>query len=387
MRHAISEFIDYTDAAKEDIWETATFVFDTNVLLNLYRVSSQTRGELKRAMRSVSRRVWLPYHIAWEYMKNRHEVVFECSKRYDSIDKAIDAFLVACKDQLRLREDDGEFKNLEKSLRKWKSGHKAKNRPAADFSKDEILEYLLSLFEEKTGQPYSEDQLEKLFEKGKERYAKQVPPGYKDAVKAKENVDCNQYGDYIIWREILDYSKENQVDIVYVTSDQKEDWWQIVHGKTVGPRVELRKEFSDETGHRLMFYTTESFLRRFSESKGETVEPEVKEELESFLEKPIRNSYSKELKKPKELANWVEAFEKRQKLMKRKQELSHQVSNLDAMFSVLRSDGESDKRQLMLAKQELREAAFELDKIKGELAILDMRINDPGFFEYEVTKF
>lgn len=113
MRHAISEFIDYTDAAKEDIWETATFVFDTNVLLNLYRVSSQTRGELKRAMRSVSRRVWLPYHIAWEYMKNRHEVVFECSKRYDSIDKAIDAFLVACKDQLRLREDDGEFKNLE----------------------------------------------------------------------------------------------------------------------------------------------------------------------------------------------------------------------------------------------------------------------------------
>ena len=113
----------------------------------------------------------------------------------------------------------------------------------------------------------------------------------------------------------------------------------------------------------------------------------MKEELESFLEKPIRNSYSKELKKPKELANWVEAFEKRQKLMKRKQELSHQVSNLDAMFSVLRSDGESDKRQLMLAKQELREAAFELDKIKGELAILDMRINDPGFFEYEVTKF
>lgn len=387
MRYAISEFIDYTDAEKEDIWETATFVFDTNVLLNLYRVSSQTRGELKRAMKSVSGRVWLPYHIAWEYMKNRHEVVFECGRRYDSIDKAIDAFLGTCKDLLRLREDDGEFKNLEKSLRKWKSGHKAKNRPAADFSKDEILEHLLGLFEGRTGQPYSEDRLKELFEEGKERYAKQVPPGYKDAMKAKENADCNQYGDYIIWREILDYAKENQSDIVYVTSDQKEDWWQIAHGKTVGPRVELRKEFSDETGHRLMFYTTESFLRRFSESKGETVEPEVKEELESFLEKPIRNSHSKKFEKPEDLASWIEAFEKRRELMKRKQKLSHQVSNLDALFSALRTDGESDKRRLMLAKQKLGEAMLELEKIDGELAVLDMRMHDPGFFEYEVVEF
>ena len=41
MKSAIREYIELTDAEKAALWEHATFVFDTNVYLNLYRYSKR----------------------------------------------------------------------------------------------------------------------------------------------------------------------------------------------------------------------------------------------------------------------------------------------------------------------------------------------------------
>ena len=46
MREAIKEYIEYSSKEKNDLWNTATFVFDTNVFLNLYRYSNKTRNQL-----------------------------------------------------------------------------------------------------------------------------------------------------------------------------------------------------------------------------------------------------------------------------------------------------------------------------------------------------
>ena len=46
MRNAIKEFIEPSDYEKHNLWENAIFVFDTNVLLNLYRYSAKTRNSL-----------------------------------------------------------------------------------------------------------------------------------------------------------------------------------------------------------------------------------------------------------------------------------------------------------------------------------------------------
>ena len=46
MRDTIKEYIELSDKEKNDLWNTATFVFDTNVFLNLYRYSNKTRNQL-----------------------------------------------------------------------------------------------------------------------------------------------------------------------------------------------------------------------------------------------------------------------------------------------------------------------------------------------------
>ena len=60
MRNAIKEFIELNEEEKKLIWEGATFVFDTNVFLNLYRYSSSTREQLFKAFKELNGRIWMP---------------------------------------------------------------------------------------------------------------------------------------------------------------------------------------------------------------------------------------------------------------------------------------------------------------------------------------
>lgn len=57
MRNAIKEYIEYSSEEKNDLWNTATFVFDTNVFLNLYRYSNKTRNQLIESFECLKPRI------------------------------------------------------------------------------------------------------------------------------------------------------------------------------------------------------------------------------------------------------------------------------------------------------------------------------------------
>ena len=59
MRNAIKEYIEYSHKEKNDLWNTATFVFDTNVFLNLYRYSNKTRDQLIESFEWLKSRIWI----------------------------------------------------------------------------------------------------------------------------------------------------------------------------------------------------------------------------------------------------------------------------------------------------------------------------------------
>src|SRR5690554_1006254 len=63
-----------TEKELKVLWENAIFVFDTNVLLNLYRYSEDTRNSIINLVENFKDRVALPYHTAYEFNKNRYEV-------------------------------------------------------------------------------------------------------------------------------------------------------------------------------------------------------------------------------------------------------------------------------------------------------------------------
>ena len=278
MKNAIKEYIDFTQDDKKQLWDTATFVFDTNVYLNLYRYSRKTRKVLLKAMQHFKDRVWMPHQVALEFMRRRPGIIFESSERYDSMTNKVCAdFFKQCKENLRLSDNDTTFIQLQDYINDWLQKHKTENVEVTTYSDDSILDELLAIYESKTGSPFSDKELESIKNEGKKRYEANIPPGYKDAKKSKDGFDNNAFGDLIVWKQILNYAKTQSKSIIFVTHDQKEDWWEKPHGKTIGPRYELRKEFLDYVGNDLKFhmYTMEGFISYYDSSDRSVVD-EVK---------------------------------------------------------------------------------------------------------------
>lgn len=77
---------------------------------------------------------------------------------------------------------------------------------------------------------------------------------------------------------MIDYSKNNDTDIIFVTDDVKKDMFQIIRGIKY-PRPELLNEFYEETNHKLIIMTVQEFLNNkiiFGENLSEKVLYEIK---------------------------------------------------------------------------------------------------------------
>jgi hypothetical protein len=74
------------------------------------------------------------------------------------------------------------------------------------------------------------------------RAAHKVPPGYKDASK-----EVNASGDLLVWRAILEVGSKKK-DVVFVSGEEKSDWWHRTQEGPLYPRYELAEEFRRASG-------------------------------------------------------------------------------------------------------------------------------------------
>lgn len=296
MRNAIREYIHYSDEEKRDLWEHATFVFDTNVFLNLYRYTDKTRKLLLSAFDELKDRLWMPNHVAYEFMKNRNKTIWETNHQYDTLHTKAEGFIKECRDALYLDENDQGLNELRKTMNLWIDNEKKNNVVVSHSYSDSILDQLLITFEGKVGPSFNCEELEKIEKEGEKRYDSEIPPGYKDKKKQKEENPNNVYGDYIVWKQILNYASSEKKDIILVTNDKKEDWWEILKGEAIGPRVELKKEFIDITSQRFHMYSMSSFITRFESGNDVKVDRETIDEIEFFSKVIHHKSDRKDLK-------------------------------------------------------------------------------------------
>ena len=295
MRNILSEYLDLSKEEKNDLWQNAIFVFDTNVLLNLYRYSSITRNKLLDAFDVLKDRIWMPYNVGVEFLKDRCGVIISTTNRYSTLKDAQSKFIDECMKALRLEGKDAEIVELNTLIEKWLITNNEKNVSVINPSSDAILDRILNLFDKKVGKPYTTEELKTIAKEGVQRYQTNTPPGYKDQNKKLGNDDNNKYGDLIIWKQILEHSKDKDIDIIFVTHDQKEDWWLKESGKTIGPRYELKKEFKDYTSRQFLMYNMDNFLIFFNDYHGGMVDQIIIDEVKSidntFEENRIRKSY------------------------------------------------------------------------------------------------
>lgn len=332
MKNMIKEFIEPTNNEKLELWKKAVFVFDTNVLLNLYRYSAKTRNSLLAAFENFKDRVWIPYQVAYEYMNKRCDVIYETVQRYDQFKKEIDSFTNKAVEILRLTSNDEEISELKRYLYKWLDSNKDTNLLVVSAEKDEILDKVLEIFEGRVGEQIDEAELRTIKEDGKIRYEKSIPPGFKDDKKKKSQEDDNNaYGDLIIWKQIIKYAKDQKSGIVYVTHDQKPDWWNIVKGKTIGPRTELRREFFAETNQEFHMYSMQGFISTYNRINENPIDKSAVDEVIG-LEKADKSS--RKLKQRNEgiplsekIAAVEDTLDKIKKRISRRQKILDDIEN------------------------------------------------------------
>ena len=127
---------------------------------------------------------------------------------------------------------------------------------------DEYKNKIADFYEGKLGKDYTTEDKEKYIVEAKSRYEKQIPPGYKDYNKAD-----NEYGDYLIWKQMIDHAKNNHCPIIFVSNDIKEDWIEDVAGLKLGPRPELIDEFYKLTNQYFYCYSLKQFISIVNETQ------------------------------------------------------------------------------------------------------------------------
>jgi hypothetical protein len=105
--------------------------------------------------------------------------------------------------------------------------------------------------------------------------------------RKSEEGDLRKFGDFFIWKELLEHAKEQKRPLIFVTDDQKEDWWQQVKGRTLGPRPELISEFQEHSGQMFHMYLPDRFLEWASKQRGEEVKPAAISEVRELQFKAV----------------------------------------------------------------------------------------------------
>lgn len=362
MKNAIREYIDLTKQEKEELWSKATFVFDTNIFLNLYRYTADTRESLLKAMCKLGKRIWMPKQVAQELMKDRPKVILDTSKIFTEINAEKEKFIKSCAEKLRREYKEEKFENLSKEIDKYILEFKNESQFIDEISKDKILKQLLDCFDGKVGEGFTQEELEEIKKQGKVRYEKQIPPGYKDYGKGENN----SFGDLIIWKEIINFSKENDKDIIFVTGDQKEDWWYRVGEKTLGPRIELRKEFFENTNKLFHMYNMKGFLEQTKNTHGVKIEQKVIDEVETYQQKKERI---------------LSEFDKMYHNFVEKEKIEKNIEQLNADLGRIEQRKIDIKKYISLDEEKTNKEIEMLRKGRSNLNNLYQCINDMEFKE------
>lgn len=91
------------------------------------------------------------------------------------------------------------------------------------------------------------------------RKTNKIPPGYKDAGKDDLGV-----GDLLIWMSILEIGKTRKKPLLFVTGEEKSDWFYRSDNRGMLPRYELIDEFRrDSSGHAFYLASFSGFLEIF----------------------------------------------------------------------------------------------------------------------------
>ncbi|MBM7478741.1 PIN-like domain-containing protein [Oerskovia jenensis] len=269
MRTALDQ---YRVRTQDEIYEalgTATIVLDTNVLTGLYGVSPELREARLGVLKQISDRLWVPYQVGLEFHRNRARVIRDLSDAYKSVRDTLTPVKKAAKtfgkskfseSQARVQKAvDEAVAKLEGELRKLEADDGHHLKPADD----KLLDRIETLLDGRVGTAPSAKLTRKRVRKFVTiRAPERIPPGFSDISKIATSGPTDAAGDFLVWCEMLQYARTSKSNVVFVTDDGKEDWWEKGgDGVPTRPLPALLAEFARKTGQNYYQVSTESLMR------------------------------------------------------------------------------------------------------------------------------
>lgn len=262
----------------DTVKDSCVFVLDTNALLLPFSTGSHSLSEIKRIYEKLKleKRLVVPGQVAREFANNRPEKLKEFfqqlnRKRNDAKNLSVgkyplmenlEVYTEALKLEREINDKINEYRKtitqLIETVKEWNWNDPVSQIYRELFSSDLIVDIDIN-----------KDTIKKELSY---RYAHQIPPGFKDS-----NKEDSGLGDFIIWLTLLEVGRGGS-DIVFVSGDEKSDWYHRSENQALYPRFELTVEFHRVTqGRSLNIIRLSELLTLFGADERAVTEIAVEE--------------------------------------------------------------------------------------------------------------
>jgi predicted nucleic acid-binding protein len=281
------------DQTLRSAYSTGVVVLDTNVLLDLYRLSPTARDSLLNVIEGLRANIFVPHQVASEFHRGRARAVAERLEEINNSRSQLEELSNKAKGAIRhiANRAYGAVARATESIDAVIAGFKV----AFDFVEQAAAEYDLepesmigktdSIYDRlslavagRVGPAPDPSQIAIDEAEGRRRGDANEPPGFKDRSK-----DNNPYGDYLWWAETLRYLSGRRVPLLVVSNESaKNDWTHSSRGLIIGPDPRLVREVREITGHAFYMRSTSDFLGDGGRLFGLQVSAEAVDEARSI---------------------------------------------------------------------------------------------------------
>lgn len=298
MRKQFPSFYEDDDSNSSSFehWDDAIFAFDASALLMIFEYEPELQNNWLKELERLKGegKLFLPYQVANEYhlqLRSRRKKVLSNAEEYfvKPIEEIISTLKKIHQDDRHPLSKEGILSDLVNDL----VGRAETARDGAGISVEiwrrgyetnfqDCKSKLAEIFDSVVSPKPSASQISAYCQVAEARFTQNVPPGYKD--RGKSNSDYgNQYGDAIAWFQILEFTKDRGENIVWITKDNKADWFDkgAPYSK---PRQELLNEMLLESGCTFYIGTIRDFVKWFNRKDNSELGAKDLAEVDKLLE-------------------------------------------------------------------------------------------------------
>jgi hypothetical protein len=252
----------YEPVSIEECGKDCIFVLDTNVLLIPFETGKQPLQDIEKIYTELAneQRLVIPAQVAREFAANRATKLTQLfqqlsSKRenikiqtteyplLESLPEYQSLREAESKAQTAIKEFQSAVDKVIETVRRWRWNDPVSSIYRGIFSGPTIA--------------HPQFNQEEFTKEAEARYKKRIPPGYKDQAKSE-----NPYGDLLIWKTIVFIGQSRKKNVIFVSGDEKPDWWHQSNNVALYPRYELVEEFRRESdGKTFHIVTFADFLQ------------------------------------------------------------------------------------------------------------------------------